>query len=86
MNSSATQEFFGNFSPQNFMGYINSFNLSNEYKRELWKKWISMHNSPDFDIVEYFSLVIFIVVMIIGVIGNLTIIFIQISKFLLIIL
>ena len=80
MNSSAAEEYFGSFSPQNFMGYINSFNLSDEYKRMLWKKWNSIQKSPDYEIIECISLVVFILVVTIGVIGNCTIIFIQISK------
>ena len=80
MNSSAAEEYFGSFSPQNFMGYINSFNLSDEYKRMLWKKWNSIQKSPDYEIIERISLVVFIFVVTIGVIGNCTIIFIQISK------
>ena len=80
MNSSAAEEYFGSRSPQNFMGYINSLNLSDEYKRKVWRKWNSIQKIPDYEIIEKVSLVVFIFVVTIGVIGNCTIIFIQISK------
>ena len=80
MNSSAAKEYFGSLSPQNFKAYINSFNLSDEYKRKFWRKWNSIQKSPDYEIIENISLVVFIFVVTIGIIGNSTIIFIQISK------
>ena len=79
MNSSVPEENFGSFSPH-FLAYINSFNLSDEYKRMLWKKWNSIQKSPDYEIIECISLVVFILVVTVGVIGNCTIILIQISK------
>ena len=80
MNSSAGEEYFGSRSPQNLMGYMNSLNLSDEYKRKVWRKWNSIQKIPDYEIIEKVSLVVFIFVVTIGVIGNCTIIFIQISK------
>ena len=79
MNSSAPEENFGNFSPH-FLAYINSFNLSDENKRRVWRKWNSIQKSTDYETIEFISLVIFLFVVTIGVIGNCTIIFIQISK------
>ena len=79
MNSSAPEEYFGNFSPH-FLAYINSFNLSDENKRRVWRKWNSIQKSTDYETIEFISLVIFLFVVTIGVIGNCTILFIQISK------
>ena len=79
MNSSAPEENFGSFPPQ-FLEYINHFNLSDEYKRKVWRKWNSIQKSTDYETIEFISLVFFIFVVTIGAIGNCTIIFIQISK------